>query len=206
MPLQREHDEHRQVPRPERTGAQQGSNGRGRVARLLGVLSLHRPYHGRHEPQQLGEIGVDVGTGDALQVLLYGHLNLSTLDSYGSNYKVFDSQSKIARGRRGEPISTLARWCVAHRRVVVITWIALAIAVSVIAQTAGRDYSNNFTLPGTESQQALNLLQKHFPTQSGDLDQIVWHTSHGTVQSPAVKGAIEPLLVKISHMPYVPGV
>ena len=101
---------------------------------------------------------------------------------------------------------TLARWCVAHRRVVVITWIALAIAVSVIAQTAGRDYSNNFTLPGTESQQALNLLQKHFPTQSGDLDQIVWHTSHGTVQSPAVKGAIEPLLVKISHMPYVTGV
>ena len=100
----------------------------------------------------------------------------------------------------------LARWCIAHRRRVVVIWIVFAVAISVIAQAVGRDYSNNFTLPGTESQRAVNLLQKRFPSQSGDLDQIVWHTGRGTVRSAEVKAAIEPLLEKVSRMPYVTGV
>jgi len=100
----------------------------------------------------------------------------------------------------------LARWCVAHRRRVVVIWIVLAIAVSVIAQAAGRDYANNFSLPGTQAQRAVDLLEQKFPSQSGDLDQVVWHTGSGTVDSPAVKAAIEPLLAKISHLPHVVGV
>jgi RND superfamily putative drug exporter len=100
----------------------------------------------------------------------------------------------------------LARWCVAHRRRVVVIWIVIAIAVNVLAQAAGRDYANNFSLPGTQAQRALDLLQQKFPTQSGDLDQIVWHTSNGTVDTPEVKAAIEPLLAKVDRLPHVVGV
>lgn len=100
----------------------------------------------------------------------------------------------------------LARWCIAHRRRVVAIWIVLAIAVSVIAQAAGRDYANNFSLPGTQAQRAIDLLEQKFPSQSGDLDQIVWHTSSGTVDAQAVKAAIEPLLAEVRHMPHVVGV
>ena len=42
----------------------------------------------------------------------------------------------------------------------------------------------NFTLPGTESQRASDLLTKEFGAQSGDADTIVFHVSHGTVDSP----------------------
>ncbi len=80
----------------------------------------------------------------------------------------------------------LARWCISHRRTVVIGWIAIAILTSVIAEAAGRNYASNFTLPGTESQRASDLLSREFKIQSGDVDTIVFHYSNGTIDSPAV--------------------
>jgi putative drug exporter of the RND superfamily len=100
-------------------------------------------------------------------------------------------------------MKTLSRWCIARRWWVVAAWVALAIAVTMIANSAGRDYSTNFTLPGTQSQQAQNLLQSDFPQQSGDSDTIVFHTTTGTVDSPAVEAAIRPLLAKVAAMPDV---
>jgi RND superfamily putative drug exporter len=100
----------------------------------------------------------------------------------------------------------LARWCVAHRRRVVVLWIIAAVIVSVIAQAAGRDYATNFSLPGTQSQRAVDLLQQRFPSQSGDLDQVVWHVRSGSVDAPAVRSAIDSLLAKVDGMPHVVGV
>jgi putative drug exporter of the RND superfamily len=99
----------------------------------------------------------------------------------------------------------LARWCISHRRSVVIAWIAIAVLTTVIAQGVGRHYANNFTLPGTEAQRALDLLGKEFKTQSGDQDTIVFHTSRGTVFSPAVRGAMVPLFARVQGMPHVVG-
>jgi RND superfamily putative drug exporter len=90
-----------------------------------------------------------------------------------------------------------------HRRRIVIGWVVIAIAVTALAQAAGRNYATNFTLPGTESQRALDLLTREFPAQSGDLDTIVFHTSTGTIESPTVKAAITPLLARVSTMPHV---
>ncbi len=100
----------------------------------------------------------------------------------------------------------LARWCVHHRRYVVIAWLVIAIGTTVLASAAGRNYSTNFQLPGTEAQRASNLLVSKFPAQSGDLDQVVWHTSTGTVDSPAVRAAIVPLLARAAQLPHVAGV
>jgi RND superfamily putative drug exporter len=97
----------------------------------------------------------------------------------------------------------LSRWCIAHRRWVVGGWIAIAIATTVIASGVGRHYANNFTLPGTEAQRVLDLLQSEFPAQGGDRDTIVFHSSQSTVDAPAVRAAIEPLLAKVTTMPHV---
>ena len=43
----------------------------------------------------------------------------------------------------------LSRWCIAHRRWVVVGWLAIAISTTVIAGVVGRQYANNFSLPGT---------------------------------------------------------
>jgi RND superfamily putative drug exporter len=85
----------------------------------------------------------------------------------------------------------------------VIVWVAIAVLTTVVAQAVGRNYSTNFTLPGTEAQRAVDLLSHEFKTQSGDLDTIVFHTSAGTIDSPQVRGAMEPLFAQVSGMPHV---
>ena len=97
----------------------------------------------------------------------------------------------------------VARWCITHRRRVVLGWIVLAVAFSVLAQAVGRNYTTTFSLPGTESQRALDLLRSEFRAQSGDIDTIVFHTTQGTVFSPAIRGAVVPLLARVEAMPHV---
>jgi putative drug exporter of the RND superfamily len=100
----------------------------------------------------------------------------------------------------------LAGWCVAHRRRVVIGWVAGAVLITVLAHAVGPNYVTVFSLPGTESQRAVDLLKQEFKTQSGDVDAIVFHVSKGTVDSPAVRGAITPLLARVGGLPHVAGV
>jgi RND superfamily putative drug exporter len=100
----------------------------------------------------------------------------------------------------------LTRWCITHRRTVAIGWIVVAVAVSLLAQAAGRTYATNFTLPGTQAQRALDLLRQEFPAQSGDNDTIVFHTTSGTVYSSQVRQAITPLLARVAGLPHIDGV
>jgi RND superfamily putative drug exporter len=97
----------------------------------------------------------------------------------------------------------LSRWCISHRRWVVIGWIAIAVGSTAIATAIGRSYSTNFTLPNTESQHALLLLQKEFKSQGGDLDTIVFHYSRGSIDSSVVRSAITPMLARVAQMPHV---
>ena len=100
----------------------------------------------------------------------------------------------------------LARWCVAHRRRVVVAWVAVAVLGTVLAHSIGPNYVSVFSLPGTESQRAVDLLKRDFKTQSGDADAIVFHVSRGTIDSPAVRAAITPLLARVGALPHVAGV
>ena len=100
----------------------------------------------------------------------------------------------------------LARWCVAHRRRVVVAWVAIAVLTTVVAHVVGPSYVTSFGLPGTESQRALDLLKRDFKAQSGDVDTVVFHVSRGTVDSSAVRAAITPLLARVAALPHVAGV
>ena len=48
----------------------------------------------------------------------------------------------------------------------------------------GTNYGNSFSLNGTDSQRAVDLLKRDFPAQSGDSDQIVLHARSGSVTAP----------------------
>ena len=100
----------------------------------------------------------------------------------------------------------LARWCIAHRLWVTVVWIVIAVATTVVAQSVGPSYATVYSLPGTETQKAHDLLAKEFTAQSGDVDQIVFHVSQGTIDAPAVQAAITPLLERVSTLPHVDAV
>jgi RND superfamily putative drug exporter len=73
----------------------------------------------------------------------------------------------------------------------------------LIAGAVGRHYATDFSLPGTESQHVVDLLNSEFRAQSGDTDTIVWHTPSGTVDAANVRNQIEPLLAKATKLPHV---
>jgi putative drug exporter of the RND superfamily len=103
-------------------------------------------------------------------------------------------------------MSALARWCYHHRFVVITAWIGLLIGLTVMSQAVKTSYDNSFTLAGTGSGTAQELLQEAAPTQAGDADQIVWQVSQGSVTSPAVEQRTSAMLVRVSHLPEVASV
>src|SRR5215831_18184663 len=96
----------------------------------------------------------------------------------------------------------LTRWTIAHRRIVVLLWIVLAAGVFGLARTVGTRNANNFSLPNTDSQRAVDLLKSHFPAQAGDADQIVFHTRAGRLTDTSTRTVIVPLLGRIRQLPH----
>jgi putative drug exporter of the RND superfamily len=100
----------------------------------------------------------------------------------------------------------LARWSTTHRLYIVVGWIVLIFAVNALARSAGTEYSNNFTLPNSDTQRAFDLLQRSFPAQSGDRDQLVFRTPSGTVLDPAVHERMSATFAQIARLPHVSAV
>ena len=100
----------------------------------------------------------------------------------------------------------LTRWTIAHRRIVVVAWIVLAVGVLAASQAVGKRNANNFSLPNTDSQRAVDLLKSRFPAQAGDADQIVFRTPQGKLKDASTRAVIAPLLVRIGRLPHVAGV
>src|SRR2546427_3503743 len=100
----------------------------------------------------------------------------------------------------------LTRWTIAHRRIVVFAWIVLAVGVLALSQAVGKRNANNFSLPNTDSQRAVDLLQGRFPAQAGDSDQIVFRTRTGKLTDASARAVITPMLVHVARLPHVAGV
>ena len=100
----------------------------------------------------------------------------------------------------------LARWSTTHRRLVVIGWIVMIVAVGALASSAGTEYSNNFTLPNSDAQRASDLLEHSFPKQAGDRDQIVFRVANGSVLDPAVRARMNAMFAEVAKLPHVSAV
>jgi RND superfamily putative drug exporter len=101
---------------------------------------------------------------------------------------------------------TLTRWTIAHRRIVVVAWIVLAVGALALSQAAGKRNANNFSLPNTGSQSAVDLLQSRFPAQAGDADQIVFRTRTGKLGDASARAVIAPMLARVARLPHVAAV
>jgi RND superfamily putative drug exporter len=101
---------------------------------------------------------------------------------------------------------TLTRWTIAHRRIVVVSWIVLTLGLFALSQAVGSRNATSFALPNTDSQRAVDLLQSRFPAQAGDADQIVFHTRSGKLTDGSARAVIEPLLRRVDRLPHVAGV
>jgi RND superfamily putative drug exporter len=101
-------------------------------------------------------------------------------------------------------MKTLAQWCFRHRSIVIVAWLVLLIALIVGGKAAGGSaYADAFSLPGTDSTKALDLLEKSVPSVSGDSDTIVWKVSSGSVRDAATEQRISAMLTQVKALPHV---
>jgi RND superfamily putative drug exporter len=99
--------------------------------------------------------------------------------------------------------SLLERWArFTHRRrgVVIVSWIGfLAMLVFALARFGG-EFSTEFSLPGSESQRAFDLLEERFPARAGGDASIVFEAPAGIDTS---RPAIEAVLGDLATLPNV---
>ena len=100
-------------------------------------------------------------------------------------------------------MQNIARWTMAHRRAVVIGWIVAVIGILGVSTSVGSKSATDFTLPGTGSQHAIDLLKGRLPAQAGDSDQIVFHARSGTLASAADRAAIASTVKRVARLPHV---
>ncbi len=97
---------------------------------------------------------------------------------------------------------SFATWITGHRKTVVFGWVVALIVIGFAAGSAGDDFSEEFKLPSSDSQEAFELLENKFPAQSGDTAQIVFKADGGA-ESPAVKRQMESLFKEAEGLKHV---
>jgi RND superfamily putative drug exporter len=70
----------------------------------------------------------------------------------------------------------------------------------VLSQSVGSSYKDSFSLNGTQSFDALNLLKKVAPKAAGDREQIVLAVKQGKLTDPAVRTRVEMMLAKVGAL------
>src|SRR5919112_351175 len=96
---------------------------------------------------------------------------------------------------------SLARWCFRRKFVVLAVWVVALLVLGGLSASAGTGYTDSFSLPGTESTTALNLLTDNFNTESTDTNQVVFAADD--VNAPQIKARIERTLRDIADGPHV---
>lgn len=95
-----------------------------------------------------------------------------------------------------------ATWTTGHRKTVIIGWIVALLGFGMIAGSVGAAFTEDFSLPASDSKEALDLLEEKFPAQSGEAAQIVF-TAPGGVEQPAVEGRMNAVFTEVAKFPHV---
>ena len=86
----------------------------------------------------------------------------------------------------------LGRSSYRHRLRVVLAWLAALVVLGGVSAAVSKGFDENFSLPGTESQTALDSLRRTFPQAGGTTAQVVVVPRDGqSVRSAAAKKAID---------------
>jgi putative drug exporter of the RND superfamily len=96
----------------------------------------------------------------------------------------------------------VATWTTSHRAITIISWVVALFVMLFVAGAVGSDFSEEFSLPSSDSKDALDLLENRFPAQAGDTVQIVYKAESG-VEAPAVKQKMEAVFAKAATLPHV---
>ncbi|MDQ0954685.1 putative membrane protein YdfJ with MMPL/SSD domain [Streptomyces phaeochromogenes] len=99
---------------------------------------------------------------------------------------------------------TWGQWAVRRRGRVIAVWLLLLAVVGGLGVTLHGKVSNEFSVPGIESQKAQDLLEEKFPTAAGGVARVVFAAPEdGTLTEPKAESAVAASLRKAADVPGV---
>ncbi len=87
-----------------------------------------------------------------------------------------------------------------HRGLVVGAWLLVFASVIGTSMALGDEYDDSFTIPGTQSQQGLDLIRDRFD-QSGTAGQVVFTAQQGKITSAAHAKVVKQIAAAIAAVP-----
>ncbi|HVW47636.1 MAG TPA: MMPL family transporter [Solirubrobacterales bacterium] len=110
-------------------------------------------------------------------------------------------------------LQRLGRNSFVHRRRVLAIWIAVLVIVGVVGAAVSKPFSEEFKIPGTGSQQAIDLLKEKLPSASGAAGQVVFAAPEGgkvvedaqAIESSIATATKTPGVVSITNPLETPG-
>src|SRR5260221_11546069 len=87
----------------------------------------------------------------------------------------------------------LGRWgrfVARHKWWVLGAWLLAVVAVVAVGQGRQHDTNDDFSIPGTDAQRAVTVLQERFPAQNNATANVVFHAPSGSLSAPASQAAI----------------
>ena len=99
----------------------------------------------------------------------------------------------------------MARWCFRHRVIVVACWVLMLVLLVGVTKKAGKSYADGFSLPGTDSAHAQQLLARGGKDAGSGDDTIVIHAdgANRLVTDPAIEADVQQALAKAATVPFV---
>jgi putative drug exporter of the RND superfamily len=99
-------------------------------------------------------------------------------------------------------LARLARTLTHHWKRSLLAAVVILVLIGAAAGAGGKA-ADDFEIPGTESQQALDLFRAHSPAFAGADSTIVFSTQSGKLSDPAKRAAVEGALQRIEKLPGV---
>ncbi|MFE2937807.1 MMPL family transporter [Streptomyces sp. NPDC059255] len=98
-------------------------------------------------------------------------------------------------------LQRIGEWCARHVVVVVVVWLVALGGLHALQNTFGGTYSDNFTLPGTQSDTGARVLGEHAPGAGGVGAQVVLHD--GKQSLTAAGSQIDQTVASLKKLPHV---
>jgi len=103
-------------------------------------------------------------------------------------------------------LDRLGRWVADHHRAVLALWFVAILVVVGSNRFVGAEPVDDFSVPGVESQQALDLLGDRFPERAGATAMVVFHTDDGSVTDAAHAETITRTVRAVARLDHVASV
>jgi putative drug exporter of the RND superfamily len=101
-------------------------------------------------------------------------------------------------------LDRLGRAAARRKWITIAAWVIAAVVVAAVAVGAGGKTVDVFSIPGAQSQQATDLLNRRFPSRSGDTAAVVFVAQPGaTLRDPQLAAAVAATQTRLGALAHV---